>query len=484
VTAGQLKLEAGDAGTTKGSFKAAGVGAAVDFEAGTFALQSGASLSGAINLTGGTLNATANVPYSGSTLTQSGGALGGAGTLTVSGAFNWSGGEQADKGTTVIASGGSALLSSTQSLGAGRTLQINSGATATMDATDELFMGEKARVENAGSFNANGEEPSAPGIYTNGTTGQLVHNTGTFTRNGTGPWIVNVPFESGGTVDIATATINAASYTQSASGTLHLHISGATPGTQFSQLIVEAAAALAGKLQVTTAPTFHPKSGASFQIITGNPRSGTFSSVEETGGGLGEGLAYKAEYEATGVKLVVGSAPSAPTVTKLKPTSGPPAGGTSVTISGTNLVGATKVEFGTTEATFVEKIEKGVTVLVAVAPAHAVAKVHVIVTSPGGTSKPSTKDYFKYTPIITKVTPNTGSKTGGTTVTVTGVGFALGKTATVFKFGTANGTSVNCLSTTECTVVSPAHAVGKVDVKATVNKVSSPKTTADQFTYS
>jgi hypothetical protein len=71
------------------------------------------------------------------------------------------------------------------------------------------------------------------------------------------------------------------------------------------------------------------------------------------------------------------------------------------------------------------------------------------------------------------------------TVTVTGTGFAPGETATMFKFGTATGTSVNCASTTECTVVSPAHAAGKVDVRATVNGQSSPKhAPADQYTYS
>jgi hypothetical protein len=69
-------------------------------------------------------------------------------------------------------------------------------------------------------------------------------------------------------------------------------------------------------------------------------------------------------------------------------------------------------------------------------------------------------------------------------VTVTGTGFALGKTATVIKFGAKKGASVNCTSSTTCTVVAPAHEVGTVDVKATVNKVSSAKNApADQFTY-
>ena len=36
----------------------------------------------------------------------------------------------------------------------------------------------------------------------------------------------------------------------------------------------------------------------------------------------------------------------APTVTKVSPTSGPAAGGTTVTITGTNLTGASEVKFG------------------------------------------------------------------------------------------------------------------------------------------
>ena len=41
----------------------------------------------------------------------------------------------------------------------------------------------------------------------------------------------------------------------------------------------------------------------------------------------------------------------APTVSKVEPTSGPAAGGTTVTITGTNLTGASEVKFGATKAT-------------------------------------------------------------------------------------------------------------------------------------
>ncbi len=46
---------------------------------------------------------------------------------------------------------------------------------------------------------------------------------------------------------------------------------------------------------------------------------------------------------------------SPPTVTGLSPTSGPEAGGTLVTISGTSFTGATAVDFGTTAATNLDR---------------------------------------------------------------------------------------------------------------------------------
>jgi hypothetical protein len=67
-------------------------------------------------------------------------------------------------------------------------------------------------------------------------------------------------------------------------------------------------------------------------------------------------------------------------------------------------------------------------------------------------------------------------------VTVTGTGFALGS-ATTFKFGSAKASSVNCSSSTKCTVLSPPHVAATVDVKATVNAIASPKSAGDQFTF-
>ena len=63
----------------------------------------------------------------------------------------------------------------------------------------------------------------------------------------------------------------------------------------------------------------------------------------------------------------------APTVTGLSPTSGTTSGGTSVTITGTNLTGATAVSFGGTAATGVSVVNA--TTVTATSPVHAPARL-------------------------------------------------------------------------------------------------------------
>ena len=81
------------------------------------------------------------------------------------------------------------------------------------------------------------------------------------------------------------------------------------------------------------------------------------------------------------------------TISSLSPTTGPAAGGTIVTINGTNFTGVTAVKFGATAATIVTK---SATKLTARAPAHAAGTVDVQVTTPLGTSTPVTADRFTY----------------------------------------------------------------------------------------
>ncbi len=172
-----------------------------------------------------------------------------------------------------------------------------------------------------------------------------------------------------------------------------------------------------------------------------------------------------------------------PAVTKVKLNKGPAAGGTSVTIAGANFTGATAVSFGTSAAaSFTVNSANSIT---AVSPAGTTGTVDVTVTTSSGTSAISTKDHFKYeSPTIAGISPNTGPVAGGTTVTITGSGFALGS-GTVFKFGKSVAVSVECTSTSTCVMVtSAAKRAGVVEVKATVVKASTKKNPlADQFTY-
>ncbi len=169
-----------------------------------------------------------------------------------------------------------------------------------------------------------------------------------------------------------------------------------------------------------------------------------------------------------------------PTVTKLSLKSGSVAGGSQVTITGTEFSAASAVSFGGASAPQFTVLSP--TSISAVAPAGAAGKADVTVTNTAGTGAASSRDRFTYLPVVEGVTPASGPPAGGTTVTVTGRGFAAG--ATAFKFGAVKAKIVNCASGTSCEVTAPAQAAGTVDVTATVNKATSAiAAPADRFTY-
>ena len=129
--------------------------------------------------------------------------------------------------------------------------------------------------------------------------------------------------------------------------------------------------------------------------------------------------------------------PPPPTVTSISPASGPAAGGTSVTITGTGFngtTGASSVKFGATNAASYSVDSD--TQITATAPAGT-GTVHVTVTNNSQTSTTSPADQFTYAPAptVTGASPNAGPTAGGTTVAITGTGFT-GATAVTFG-GTA-----------------------------------------------
>ena len=172
-----------------------------------------------------------------------------------------------------------------------------------------------------------------------------------------------------------------------------------------------------------------------------------------------------------------------PTVTEMGPTSGTTSGGTSVTIAGTGLFGATAVNFGGTGAT--SFTVNSATQITATTPAHVAGTVEVTVTTAGGTSSTEGTDndytYVAPVPTVSGLAPSSGSTLGGATVTLTGTGF-IG--ATGVAFGDATATNVTVVSPTQITCTSPVQDAGTVDVQVTTaGGTSSADGTGNDFTY-
>ena len=170
---------------------------------------------------------------------------------------------------------------------------------------------------------------------------------------------------------------------------------------------------------------------------------------------------------------------AAPAVTSVTPTAGPSAGGSKITIHGTNYVPGSTVHFGAAAATvtFVSATQ-----LTATAPPHTVGTVDITVTTPGGTSPAVTADHYTYdaAPTVTSVTPNAGTSAGGTPITIHGTNYVPGSTV---HFGAAAAT-VTFVSATQLTATAPTHPAGTVDITVTTPGGTSPAVTADHYTYS
>jgi FtsP/CotA-like multicopper oxidase with cupredoxin domain len=184
----------------------------------------------------------------------------------------------------------------------------------------------------------------------------------------------------------------------------------------------------------------------------------------------------------TGVASSAGA--SKPPVAKVKsvsPNHGPITGGTVVTITGSNLLGATAVDFGSSPGTSI--IVHNNNRISATSPANEGGTVDVtVVTSTAGTSTVNPGDQFTYTggPTIQSVNPRIGADTGGTKVTIDGTDFL---TATAVDFG---GVSVPFTvdSNIAISAVSPGpEADGTVDVTVSGPDGTTPIDPADHFTY-
>lgn len=166
-----------------------------------------------------------------------------------------------------------------------------------------------------------------------------------------------------------------------------------------------------------------------------------------------------------------------PAITSVSPAAGSTAGGNSVTITGTNLAGATSVKFGSTAATITSA---GPTQVTATAPPGSAGTVDVTVTTPRGTSASTAADQYSYgAPAVTGLSSAAGPTAGQNTVSINGMNFAPGATV---AFGASPASNVTVLSPSLITATAPAGS-GTVDVIVTTQGGSSSKTAADQYSY-
>ena len=288
--------------------------------------------------------------------------LDGPGNLTVSGAFNWSGGTIQGGGTLNVASGanfpisggtmhravnnagmagfgvGAGLLAGNGAAfnnSAGGVCAMQSGSSITYDGSGAWPM-----FNNAGTLsNAVGSYPIVNATLTNsgavlvqsnritfnhgyvqtaGTTtvaagatlelassGALISG-GTLSGNGVvdGPLTNSANVKPGASPGILNFSYYANAYTQTPKGALAIEIGGLTPGTQFGQLNIGngGMAQLGGALNVTFINGFLPALGNVFSIVNFNSASGKFATVN--GNLAGNGLVLVPHYSGTNVSLV------------------------------------------------------------------------------------------------------------------------------------------------------------------------------------
>ncbi|CAB4874858.1 unannotated protein [freshwater metagenome] len=183
----------------------------------------------------------------------------------------------------------------------------------------------------------------------------------------------------------------------------------------------------------------------------------------------------------------------APVVQNISPAVGTAAGGDTITVSGTDLIGATRVAFGATTLTCSRALtavcfdNEDDTLTVSITPAGVGGKtVDIRVTTPGGLSDIVPEDQFSYLlpPVVTGISPNSGPIFTSVTISGTnlstpdGVTVAFGGYSAASVVDNGDGTITAMAPQGADTLPQPVHIV----VTNSIGQ-SSTEVVADLFTY-
>jgi hypothetical protein len=241
--------------------------------------------------------------------------------------------------------------------------------------------------------------------------------------------------------------------------------------------------------------------GGGIIFIAGENISGTSGSIlakgnngnngGDGGGGAGSGGSIFLKGKTVNLSSQTTSANGGNASTAQNGGAGGAGGSGRIALVGTTITGTTApvayqtgyvqddfVKFGTTPATNVVLVNS--TTITATTPTHAGGTTDVVVTNSNGQIATLTGGFtYNPPPIITNISPATGIKTGGDTLTITGTNFMANPTVT---FGSTEASDVTFVNSTTLTVTTPAHAVGAVDVTIT-NTDTQTVTSTGGFTY-
>jgi len=173
------------------------------------------------------------------------------------------------------------------------------------------------------------------------------------------------------------------------------------------------------------------------------------------------------------------SKPAAPTVSGLSQTSGPPGGGTVITVLGSNFTPSSKVAFGTTAASAATYLSPQA-LRVRTPRSRGLADLRV--RTAGGTSAQTTADkfFFGAAPAVRQVTPDAGPPAGGSKVAITGTNFT---SVRAVEFGGLAASRFTVKSATLIEATAPSGLAGQVSVTVTNPAGSSPPSAGSIFSY-
>ncbi|MEY2879388.1 MAG: hypothetical protein RLZZ15_1768, partial [Verrucomicrobiota bacterium] len=382
--------------------------------------------------------------------------------------------------------------------------------SVTLNATDRAAVNQilnKNGTSSTGAttYNLAAAEDWAAGADAAVTTADLTGNAVTVSN-------VAVPTITSATYDATTGVL-------AVTGTGLLKLSGATNDIDVT------------KLTLTGDSTAYTLTTTSVEISSGTAFSVTLNSTDKTAlttrlnkngttsnGSVTYNLAAAEDWNAgaaaavviadlTGNGVTVSNAAAVPTVSAISPTSGTTAGGTSVTITGTNFTGATGVTIGGTAATSVVVVSA--TSITCVTPAGTAGAQSVVVTTPGGSNSanslytyvvptvpgaptsPTIVDFGSTTARVTFAAPASNGNAPITSYTVTSSPGNISASAFAYPItvaGLTNGTAYTFTVTATNSVGTSTASTASASVtplpvtRLTLDYGSGPNGTTGQYT--